>query len=118
MPYVLGVYSQDMVIIGFEFWHGAKLLECLPAETWQRISAGSGSKSERCYNWACVPINHMLGQDWQRYLRIRRSIEKPQEVAFYRVFCKTDTPLIEIVRVAGQRWSVEQCFQLAKGKPG
>jgi SRSO17 transposase len=41
-----------------------------------------------------------------------------QEVAFYRVFCKADTGLPEMVRMAGQRWSVEQCFQLAKEETG
>ena len=107
-----------MVAIGFEFWRGAKLLKHLPTEAWRRISAGSGSKGERWYEWACVPSNHMLGSDWQRYLLVRRSIEKPEEVAFYRVFCKADTSLSEMVHVAGQRWSVEQCFQLAKGETG
>jgi SRSO17 transposase len=70
------------------------------------------------YDWACVPINHMLGSGWQCYFLIRRSIEKLQEVAFYRVFYKADTSLPEMVHVAGQHWSVEQCFQLAKGETG
>ena len=118
IPYVLGVSSQDMVTIGFEFWRSSQLLENLPIEAWQRLSAGSGSKGERWYDWAGVPINHMLGPDWQRYLLIRRSIEKPQEVAFYRVFCKSDTALVEMGHVAGQRWSVEQYFQRAKGETG
>lgn len=93
-------------------------MESLPDEAWQRLSARSGSKGERWYDWACLSINHILGPDWQRYLLVRRSIEKPQEVAFYRVFCKADTSLLEMVQVAGQRWSVEQCFQLAKGETG
>lgn len=118
VPYVLGVSSQETVTIGFEFWRATKLRENLPAEAWQRLNAGSGSKGERWYDWACIPTNHMLGSAWQRYLLVRRSIEKPQEVAFYRVFCKADTTLAEMVRVAGQRWSVEQCFQLAKGETG
>jgi SRSO17 transposase len=118
VPYVLGVSSQEMVTIELEFWRSAQLRDALPAEAWQRLSAGSGSKGARWYDWACVPINHMLGQDWQRYLLIRRSIEKPQDVAFYRVFCKENTSLTEMVQVAGQRWSVEQCFQLAKGETG
>lgn len=118
VPYVLGVSSQDMVTIGFEFWRSGQLQENLPTEAWQRLSAGNGSKGERRYDWACVPINHILGPEWQRHLLIRRSIKKPQEVAFYRVFCKADTALPEMVRVAGQRWSVEQCFQLAKGETG
>jgi SRSO17 transposase len=118
VPYVLGVSSQETVTIGFEFWRAAKLRGNLPAEAWQRLSAGSGSQGERWYDWACIPTNHRLGSDWQRYLLVRRSIEKTQEVAFYRVFCKADTTLAEMVRVAGQRWSVEQCFQLAKGETG
>jgi SRSO17 transposase len=78
VPYVRGISSQDRVTIGFKFWRSGKLQENLPAEAWQRLSAGNGSKGERWYDWACVPINPILGPEWQRYLLIRRSIEKPQ----------------------------------------
>ncbi|MET7703141.1 hypothetical protein [Streptomyces sp. NPDC005485] len=40
------------------------------------------------------------------------------ELAFYLCWSPTTTTLAELVRVAGIRWSVEECFQAAKGQVG
>jgi hypothetical protein len=41
-----------------------------------------------------------------------------RELAFYRCFSPTRTTLAELVRVAGTRWAVEECFQSAKDQVG
>ncbi|MEU7513809.1 transposase [Streptomyces sp. NPDC042898] len=41
-----------------------------------------------------------------------------RELAFYLCWSPTAAPLAELVRVAGSRWSVEECFQAAKGQVG
>lgn len=52
---------------------------------------------------------------------MRRSIEKPDELAYYVVFCPidtTDTTLQELVQVAGRRWTIEESFEITKGEVG
>ena len=52
------------------------------------------------------------------WLLARRSIAKPGELAFYVCFGPADTTLEELVRVAGTRWAIEECFEEAKGEVG
>ena len=49
---------------------------------------------------------------------MRRSPHDPTELAYYFVFAPRRTPLHDLVRVAGQRWRIEQSFELAKGEVG
>jgi len=51
-------------------------------------------------------------------LLARRSITDPSELAYYRVFGPVDTPVTEMVRVAGRRWTIEEGFEQAKGEVG
>ncbi len=39
-------------------------------------------------------------------------------LAFYVCWSPRNVPLPEVVRVAGSRWSIEECFQAAKGQVG
>ena len=52
------------------------------------------------------------------WLLVRRSIAKPEELAYYVCFGPAATSLKELVRVAGMRWSIEECFEEAKGQVG
>ncbi|MFE0922986.1 IS701 family transposase [Streptomyces nigra] len=85
----------------------------LPATAWQRHSAGKGAKGPRYYDWAWIHI----GTDSHRHLLVRRN-RSTGELAFYLCWSPTEVPLSELVRVAGVRWSVEECFQAAKGQVG
>jgi SRSO17 transposase len=49
---------------------------------------------------------------------MRRAIKAPHERAYYRVFAPAHTTLEQMVAVAGQRWAVEECFEMAKGECG
>jgi hypothetical protein len=55
---------------------------------------------------------------WQRWLLVRRQVDKPTELAYYRVFAPARTSLAAMVKVAGTRWAVEECFETAKGEVG
>ncbi|MFB6551254.1 IS701 family transposase [Streptomyces sp. NPDC056405] len=85
----------------------------LPATAWQRHGAGNGAKGPRYYDWAWIHI----GANGHRHLLIRR-YRSTGELAFYLCWSPTEVPLSELVRVAGVRWSVEECFQAAKGQVG
>ena len=40
------------------------------------------------------------------------------ELAYYLCFAPTGTPDDELIRVAGARWAIEECFQTAKNDVG
>lgn len=85
----------------------------LPATAWQRQSAGSGAKGPRYYDWAWIHID----TDEHRHLLVRRN-RTTVELVFYLCWSPTPVTLAELVRVAGVRWSIEECFQAAKGQVG
>ena len=49
------------------------------------------------------------------WLLARRSVAKPEELAYYVCYGPAGTTLEELVRVAGTRWAIEECFEEAKG---
>ena len=55
---------------------------------------------------------------WDHWLLIRRSISDPTDMAFCVTFGPHETELKELAAVAGLRWTVEECFQSAKGETG
>jgi SRSO17 transposase len=83
----------------------------VPRRCWQRISAGTGSKGPRWYDWAWASV-HQPGHS----LLIRRGSDGT--LAFYRCWSPTPVPLTALVRVAGTRWAVEEQFQAAKSQAG
>ena len=85
---------------------------------WVRCSAGAGAKGPRVYDWALVEIRPLREPDKGHWLLTRRSIAKPDELAYYVCFGPAGTTLEELVRVAGTRWAIEECFEEAKGEVG
>jgi hypothetical protein len=55
---------------------------------------------------------------WQHWLLIRRNRKDPDDVAYYVVCGPADTSLATLARVAGMRWTVEECFEVAKQEVG
>ncbi|MFF4752259.1 IS701 family transposase [Streptomyces sp. NPDC001270] len=85
----------------------------LPAAAWQRQSTGPGAKGPGYYDWAWIHI----GTGAHRHLLIRRN-RTTRELAFHLCWSPTLVTLAELVRITGVRWSVEECFQAAKGQVG
>lgn len=117
-PYVLAVASNCTVTIGFEQHKVSELLTSIEPEAWQIISAGSGSKGQRYYQWARILINSDSPNDWERWLFIRRNIKVQNDVAFYIAFAPNTKSLQDIANAAGSRWTIEECFEMAKGEVG
>jgi SRSO17 transposase len=90
----------------------------LPEEAWFRASAGEGSKGERLYDWACVPLPDPEEAETGRWLLMRRGIDDRTECAYYLAYGPKETPVWELIRVAGRRWTIEECFEQAKGEVG
>jgi SRSO17 transposase len=104
----------------------AAIVASVTDDEWQRLSAGEGAKGPRLYDWARVALERLtwlggLGGEeprWEHWLLVRRSIEKPEELAYYVVFCPVGTQLQELVQVAGQRWTIEESFEITKDEVG
>ena len=85
---------------------------------WTRCSAGDGAKGPRVYDWAAVGIRPLREPGKGYWLLVRRSVAKPGELAYYVCYDPAGTTLEELVRVAGIRWAIEECFAEAKGQVG
>jgi SRSO17 transposase len=95
-----------------------KELRDVPAEAWQRLSAGDGEKGPRWYDWYRLPLVPPLQEGYERSFLVRRSLSDPDDVHAYVVFAPAGTPLADLVRVAGRRWTIEVAFEAAKGEVG
>jgi SRSO17 transposase len=116
--YVLAMPKTHRVWLGEQQQTAQAAFTRLPAEAWQRLSAGEGSQGPRWYDWAWIPLSGASTAGWGRWLLARRSRSDPTELAYYRVFAPAETPLEEAVRAAGSRWSIEEGFERAKSEVG
>jgi SRSO17 transposase len=48
----------------------------------------------------------------------RRTLSDPGEIAYYLAYAPVGIELAELVRIAGSRWAIEECFQAAKNECG
>jgi hypothetical protein len=90
----------------------------LPAQAWKKISAGQGAKGPRVYHWARATVRPLEATGLGYWLLARRSLSDPSDLAYYLCHGPADTPLRELVRVAGARWAIEESLQSAKGEVG
>jgi SRSO17 transposase len=119
-PYVLAVRCDERLMTGISFATrtATEIAMSLKTEDWRRLPAGQGSKGPRLYDWARVRLLRLQMPPWDHWLLIRRSIADPKDMAFYVTFAPHTTELKELAAVAGLRWTVEECFQSAKGETG
>ena len=117
-PYVLAVRANQYVWAGFRQSTVSALAEALPKRAWPKITIAAGSKGPRRYAWAWVPINNDLGPQWQRWLLIRRSLDDPEDLAYYIAAGPRRTTLTHLAKTAGARWSIEGGFESAKQEVG
>jgi SRSO17 transposase len=116
--YVLAVSGKEYVWLGWQQHQVKTVLATLPAEGWTRHSAGAGAKGPRWYDWYWLPLAAPLLPTWRRWLLVRRSVSEPTALTAFVVCAPQDTTLAEAVQVAGTRWTVETCFEAAKGEVG
>jgi SRSO17 transposase len=117
-PYVLAVQSNQQLWDGRSRSRVDAIAATWPTGAWRRASAGAGAKGPRWYGWAVRAFGPVDDRGWQLWLLVRRHREKSDERAYYLCRGPAATPWQELVRVAGLRWSVEECFERAKGECG
>jgi SRSO17 transposase len=111
VSYVLAVSCDHVITTPAGRRRADALADKLPKRAWQRISCGDGAKGHRWYDWALVAMSRP-----EISLLIRQHASRPSELAFYLCHTPQAVPLTRLVRVAGTRWAVEECFQAAKNE--
>jgi SRSO17 transposase len=122
LGYVLAIPKRHLVSTGIGARTAIELARRLPARAWQQMSAGSGVKGPRWYDWALIEagdpaVTEGGGLHW---LLIRRSISDG-EYAFYRAHAPGPVPLAQLVKAAGSRWNIGRgrlCCRQRAGRPG
>jgi SRSO17 transposase len=116
--YVLAVPSTHGIWTRAHQQTVEQLVQRVPANAWVRLSAGEGSQGPRWYDWACLALPYATAAGKACWLLARRSVSDPKELAYYRVYGPAETPVGEMVRVAGRRWTIAEGFEQAKGEVG
>jgi SRSO17 transposase len=122
--YVVAVASNQAVPGSSGTSRADVLAAHAPDQAWKRRSCGNGSKGPRVYDWAAatLPADGTEPPGWSRYLLIRRSLTRNAkgelELAYYLCAAPAGTADEELIRIAGSRWAVEECFQSAKNETG
>jgi SRSO17 transposase len=98
----------------------AEVIAELPKSRWRRLSIGVGTKGPRLYDWVCLRVIESYDDvpGPEVWLLARRSISKPEEIAYYLAFAPRTVSLQTLIRIAGTRYTVEQCIEEAKGEVG
>jgi SRSO17 transposase len=138
VPYVLATRNDDLLTCPDGHREPAKVLATLAGvdaqgkvdpTAWERRSLGYGAHGERVYDWTAVALDPTgLPDGWGHWLLVRQQVEptadqiaagkSAPERAYYRCAGPAATPLRELIRVAGTRWAIEECFQTAKNEAG
>ena len=122
ISYVLAVKNNETLGVGTESGlapvAARQLAQQIPDDQWERLSAGEGSKGPRLYDWGRVLLRPGSEPDQGHWLLVRRSITDPEDLAYYVCFGAADTLMMELVRVAGTRWIIEDAFKEAKQEVG
>jgi len=116
--YVMAVSGKEYGWLAGRQRQVKSILAALGPEGWTRLSAGDGAKGPRWYDWLWLPLAAPWQPDWRRWLLVRRRLSDPTELTAYVVFAPHATPLATVVQAAGSRWTIEQCFEEAKGAVG
>ena len=126
-PFVLAVKKDEPLwaldSLGPAQVSAREIAEGAAPEDFERLSAGDGSKGPRLHDWALLPLFRLQlteeERHWGHGLLVRRSPLDSEDLAYYVVFAPREgTTLEELVRVAGVRWRIEECFEQAKGQFG
>jgi len=123
IPHVLAVAKNAMAVaMNLTKVRVQHLIADLPEAAWVRLSCGAGSRGPRMADWAALDIRPLRVHGAGHWLLARRSLTPDSrgdlEIAYYICYGPAGTTLEELVRVAGSRWAIEECFQTTKNETG
>ncbi len=117
--YALAVPANEVVCVqttqGYRIAEAASIEQQeLHAQDWQRLSMSQGTKGERLFDWAILPLVYRGTVDERHWLVIRRCLDDPSQKAYYLIFAPPGTTLHTMVLAIGARWSIEVDLENAK----
>ncbi len=122
ISHVLAIKSNEKLWAwteeGYSQARADRLASQVEEADWVRLSAGDGAKGPRIYDWTWVAIRPLREPGKGYWLLVRRSIAQPEELAYYVCYGPGETTLKELAQVVGTRWTIEECFEEAKGQVG
>lgn len=116
--HVVGILAEQVVVHDGRRQRAKALAASLPSAAWVCLSSGAGSQGERVQAWACLALAEAVAPGMRRWLLVRRPLEHADDYAYFRAYGPADTPVAELVQVAGVRWSIEEGFAQTKGEVG
>lgn len=119
LAYALAVPSTEVVCVhtrtGLLLSDVASIAQqALRARDWQCLSQSLGTKGERPFDWARLPMMHAGVAAGRHWLVVRRCLDDPHELAYYLVWAPPDTPLSLMVQAIGARWHIEEDLHACK----
>ena len=88
--------------------------EAVAGTDWLRLSTRMGTKGSCSFDWAMLPLLHHGHVDQRHVLVVRRCLDDPHQLSYYRVLAPLETPLPTMVAAIGARWHIEEDLQAAK----
>ena len=117
-PYVLAVSSQQRLWVELCQKRVDALAKAISAEHWFQLSVGDGAKGPRVYDWAAVSFGVPVAGGLHRWVLFRRSIENPEEYAYYLCLAPAGVGADALAQATGRRWHIECCFETGKQETG
>lgn len=101
------------------------IVEAWDPRRWRRFSTRNGEKGPIEHAWAKQRVIEKHSPRYgdglpgnELWLLAWRSLENPDELAYYLCFCPKSTTLKTLAEVATERSRIEQCFKESKGEVG
>lgn len=126
--YVVAVPRSQTIPAGVGSSRADHAAAAAPDQAWKRRACGQGAKGPRLFDWAVasLPVGEHTPPGWGRWLLVRRQILTPAqldagkdpELAYYLCAGPPGSTDEDLIRVAGARWAIEECFQTAKTEVG
>lgn len=118
LGYVVAISSQTHLFLNGSRCRVNEHVQQFSKTQWHRLSCGFGQKGERLYDWAYVSWPNPHDEKFARGCLVRRSLTDPEDIAYFFTNAPQRTTLQTIVRIAGSRWAIEECFEQAKQETG
>jgi len=117
-PYVLAVSSQQRLWIDYKQERFDAIVKDIPEDKWFRMSVADGSKGPRVYDWAAGRFGIPDESGLVKWMLFRRSVDSPEELAYYMCLAPAEATPQDLAISAGQRWNIECCFETTKQETG
>ena len=117
-PYVLAVSCQQRLWIEYRQRRFDDIVKDVPSDMWFRMNVANGTKGPRVYDWAAGRFGVPNESGLVKWMLFRRSVDLPDEIAYYMCLAPGDTTPQDLAIAAGQRWNIECCFEAAKQETG